>query len=253
MHLIPGLLVHRDGFARQGALIDRTCAFQHRTVHRDLFTRPDQKHIPCCHFFNVYGNFLPVPYHRGTPGGKLHKGFQGAGGLSLAVGFQHLSHGDQGQNHGGRFKVEGIHPDHGCFAAPVHLGIRHGKEGVYAPHKGCRRTHGHQGIHIGCPVPDGLETGDEELPVDQHHNGCQDHLHKTHGHVVSLKPGRYREAPHHMTHGKIHEDQQENKGCQQPSHELWGLMILQHFLLVRLCLFRPRASGCSAVSRLFHS
>ena len=55
--------------------------------------------------------------------------------IILNVGFQGLAHGDEGQDHGGGFKVELHHIVHDKFVIAIDLSTGHGKEGVSAPHK----------------------------------------------------------------------------------------------------------------------
>ena len=97
--------------------------------------------------------------------------------------------------------------------------VHHAEEHEDAPGKGHAGTHGHQRIHIGRAVDEPLPAGDEELLVDDQHNGAEDHLQEGKGHMVSGQESRRRETGHVHAHGEIHEHEQEAEGGEQPAPE----------------------------------
>ena len=194
-------LVHGNALPGQGGLIHRTGTLQHHAVYGNALPRPDHEYIALADLSDGHRHFLPLAEESSGLGGQLHQGFQGIGGLALGPGFQHFTHGDEGQDHGGGFKIEFVHIGHDPGHIPPHLGIGHGKQGIDAPQERCRGAQGHQGIHIGGPIPQGLEAGNKEFLVDDHDNGCQQQLGQAHGHMVPLQKARQGPAPHHMAHG----------------------------------------------------
>ena len=105
-------LVHRDAFAGQGTLVHGTAALQHNAVHRDVLARAHHKDVLFLHLLNGHSHLCAVPQQGGGLGGKLHQALECIGGLALGARFQHLAHGDKGQNHGGRLKIELHHVVH---------------------------------------------------------------------------------------------------------------------------------------------
>ena len=189
-------------------------------------------------------------------GRQLHQAFQGVGGPSLRTGLQHFSHCNQRQNHGRRLKIKFVHIRHNTRRILPQLGIRHGKQRVGAVHEGSSRSQRHQRIHVGRSMEQALESADEKLLVNHHDNHCQKQLHKSHGHMVLSQKFRQRPVPHHMSHGYIHQRNQETKGSDQSFFENGRLPVLQHILPsgCRICFL---LSGClrfrrSSVSCFFH-
>ena len=105
-------LVHRDAFAGQGALVHGAAALQHNTVHRDVLARAHHKDVLFLHLLNGHSHLCAVPQQGGSLGGKLHQALECIGGLTFRTCLQHLAHGDKGQNHGSRLKIELHHVVH---------------------------------------------------------------------------------------------------------------------------------------------
>ena len=209
--LVSRSLVHRDALAGQGTLVHGAGTFQHKAVHRDVLTGAHHKEVALFHLCNGHSHFGPFPQQGGGLGGQLHQALERVGGLALGAGLQHLAHGDQGQDHGGRFKVELHHVVHDERVVAVYLGAGYGEQGVGAPEKAGRRTQRHQCIHVGGTVEQALEAADEELLVDDHHDARQQQLDQTHGNVVAVEPVGERPAPHHVAHRKIHQHRQKDQ------------------------------------------
>ena len=201
--------VHRDALTSEGRLIDSAVALHHDTVHRNALPGPHHKQIAGLHRVNGNLRLHSVSEHNSSFGSQLHEALQGVGGLSLGTGLQHFSHGDQRQDHGGRLKIELHHIFHDGVHIPTHLGAGHGKQGVGAVDKGGRGSQGHQGVHIGRPVPEAPEAADEEFLVNHHDDDRQQQLGQAHGHMIAVKEGRQWPAPHHITHGKVQQHQQK--------------------------------------------
>ena len=125
------------------------------------------------------------------------------------MGFQHFAHGNQGQDHGGGFKIEFMHIRHDGSAVPSDLGIGHGKESVGAVHEGSAGSQGNQSVHVWSFVPQAFKSADKEFLVDHHDNDRQEKLQNTHGDMVIAEKFRYRPSPHHVPHRKIHQYEQK--------------------------------------------
>ena len=250
-HSVAGSLVHRDALAGEGGLINGAVSLQHHAVHRDALPRPDGELVPLLHLLHRHLCFLAVPDNGGSLGGQPHQAFQGVGGLALGPGLQHLAHGDQSQDHGGGLKVEVHHAAHDGGLIPPDLGGSHGKQGIGAVAEGRRGPQGHQGVHIGSPVPQGLIAADEELLVDDHDDHRQQQLGQPHGHMVVVVKRRQGPAPHHVAHGKVHQHQQKAHGPDKPPPDTGRLVVLQ-LLLVGAGRRLGRALFRRAVARRLH-
>ena len=72
---------------------------------------------------------------------------------------------------------------------------------------------------------------DEELLVDHHDNGGENHLQEAHGHMVALQEGWYRPAPHVGSHREVHQHQQKADRPEKAFAEGRGLVVFQGRLL----------------------
>ena len=86
--------------------VDGAGALQHNAVHGDILTGADDEDVAFLHLLNGDVHFRTVPQQRGSLGGQLHQALEGIRGFALGTGLQHLAHGDEGQDHGGGFKIE---------------------------------------------------------------------------------------------------------------------------------------------------
>ena len=234
---MAGFLVHGNALPCQSRLIDRAASLYNHSIHRDIFSGTHHENIALCHLFNGNGLLLPVLYDAGSLGSQFHQIFQSIRGFSLGAGLQHLPDCNQGQDHGGRFKVEFMHIPHHCSHVTLHLGICHGKQGVGAVNEGCAGAESNQGIHVRRPVPQALKTAYKKFLVNHHHRDCQKELQKPHSYMVCGEKGRNRPPPHHMSHGKIHENEEKAKGPEKPPFQHRGFPVFQHLL--------PRTGTCS--------
>ena len=196
--LVPGLLVHRQAFPGEGAFIDGGIPFHHHPVHRDVFPGTDGEDIPFLHIIDGNGDFLPVPDQHGGFGSQFHEPFQGISGPALAHGFQHLPQGDQGRDHGCRFKIQVVHIQLMEFGErrPMNGKIGDFIEHRQAPQEGNGRPQGHQGIHVGSPVEQSLESAGVEIPVDGHDDQGQEQLGEHQPQMVPVQQGRHRPVQH---------------------------------------------------------
>ena len=253
-NIVAGAFIRRNTFAGQRGFIDGAVSFQHHAVHRNAFARANGEYIVFLHLLHGHGHFHAVPNQTGRFRGQLHQALERVRGFALGAGFQRLTHGDQGQDHGGGLKIEIHHVIHNRVHIAPHLRARHGEEGVGTVHKGRRRAQRHQRIHVGRAVPQALEAADKEFLVDDHDNDRQKQLGQPHGHVIIVIESRQRPAPHHVTHGEVHQHQQEAHRPDQPLFQKRGLVILQLLFRLRRTGGRlARALFRRAVARLFHS
>ncbi len=250
---IAGRFVHRDALSCKGGLVDCAGTFQDHAVYWNVFTRADNEDIAFYHLVNGNGGFCAVTDDHGCLGGKLHQAFQGVGCFALGAGFQHFSHCDQGQDHGSGLKVKLHHVVHYKLRVAVYLCAGHGEQCVDAPYKGCHGAKGYQGVHVRGAVPQALEAADEEFLVDDHDDSGKQQLDQSHGYVIAVKPCGQRPAPHHMSHGEVHQDQKKAYGCDEALLQDRGFVVFQGFLCVGDGFL---LTGCAllaaAVSGLFY-
>ena len=128
------------------------------------------------------------------------------------MGFQHLSYRNERKDHCRRLEIEFHHIVHDSSVISCYLRSGHFKQRKGAVQKGRGRTECHQRIHIRCAVPQTFKSGDEKLLIDHHNDHRQQKLGQPHRHMVIVVKMRKRPAPHHMSHGKVHENDQKSKG-----------------------------------------
>ena len=211
-------------------------SFQYNTVHRNILTGAYDKDISFSHLIHRDLPLDPILNHGRGLWCQLHQAFERIGGFSLGMCLQHLTDGDQRQNHGCRFKIKLVHQGHDLFRIPFHLCIGHGKDRVSAVHKGCHGTKGNQRVHIRSSVPEASESADEKLLINDHNNRSQNHLQKAVRDMIPLQKRGNRPVPHHMSHGKIHQDKQKSQRREQTPLQHRCLTVFQH-------LFRGRCPG----------
>ena len=186
---------------------------------------------------------------------QFHQTLQCICGFSLRSCLQHLSHGNQGQNHSSRFKVKLMHVAHDRLAISCHLCAGHGKQGVHTVNKGCSGSQSYQGIHIRGLMKNPLHTIHKELLVDHHNSNGKQKLYQPHSYMVAFKEGWQWPVPHHMSHGHIHQRNQKYYRRNQTLLHLRCLCVLQHIIIIRLCasslVLSTFLQGCP-VSRICH-
>ena len=93
-----------------------------------------------------------------------------------------------------------MHIAHYRIHITTHLCICHGKKRISTISKRCARAQCYKRIHIWRTVHETFETADEKLLVDHHDHDGQQHLQKSHCHMISRHNGREWPVPHHMSH-----------------------------------------------------
>ena len=91
---------------------------------------------------------------------------------------------------------------------------------------------------------------DKKFLVDYHYNSCKKKLQNPYCNVIICKKWGHRPAPHHMAHGKIHEDNEKACGTEQPFFQYGSFMVSQHIFvfrcpgrsMIRYALFRCAVS-----------
>ena len=238
---ISRILVNRDTLPCKCRLIDSTVSLKDHSVHRNVLTGTYHKNITFSDLFDGHRSLLSVPDNNCCLRCQLHQTFQRIRCLSLRSGFQHFSNCDQGKDHGCRFKIELHHVIHNCCRISVHLCPYHCKKYINTPQKGCHGTKCYKGIHIWCTMPQTLKAADKKFLVNDHYDSGEKKLHQSHGNMIIIKPCRKRPAPHHMSHGKIHQHKQKAYRCDQPSFQCRCFMVFQCLLCRRS---RYLFSGC---------
>ena len=139
------------------------------------------------------------------------------------------------------------------FRVSPHLRAGHGKEGIGAVYKRSARAERNKRIHVRRAAPQALESADKEVLIDDHDRGRKQQLRKAHRDVVPRKECRQRPAPHHVSHGNIHEREQESDRQKQSAFETRRIVILERRLRLALRLRgdAPALFACT-VPRTFH-
>ena len=103
-------------------------------------------------------------------------------------------------------------------------------------------------------MPKALVPADEKLLVDDHDHCGQQQLGQAHGDVVSVVKGGDWPSPHHVSHGEIHEDDQENKGPDETPFQHGCVMVCEGVFCLSsmICAGSCAALLGGAVSSVFY-
>ena len=143
-HRVAGLLLHRQGLAGHHGLVHRAAPVNNLSVHRDSLAGPHQHHVADT---NLGGQHLPFPlpgHQAGTVSLKAEQLFQRFACLAPGPGLQVLTQANEGDQHGRGFEER-------IPMGPQQAGI--GQERIEI---GCRGPQGHQHIHIGTAIFQGV-------------------------------------------------------------------------------------------------
>ena len=225
-HPVVHLFLHRDALAGEGRLIHRGAAFDDNAVHRDALSRADHNDVPGDDLFHRDLHFGAAAEHHGALGGQIHQLGDGFGGPALGAGFQPFAEGDEGEDGGCRFKVE----VHRVFHQQVMVHRHHGKrdlvDDIDAVHQRRSGTHGDEGIHVGRPMPQRFEPGEEIVAVQVQNGQRQQQLGEGEGQriVHAVHPLGHRQ-PEHAAHRDVKQRHQEDQRVQELP--FFGLGLLQ--------------------------
>ena len=245
-------LFHRDAFTGEGTLIHRAAALNHRAIHRDPAAGADDDGVTHLHILHGNLRFYTITANTCRLGAEVHQGPNGIAGLAFGPGLQEFAQGDEGQDHGSRFKIQiGTVMLHRLPVSRTH-GIRHHKERRHAIDQRRTGTHRNEGIHVGSLMPQGFQATGKIHPVQIHRRQGQEKLQQRgyHGIFQTVVPMRFRQA-HHVTHGKIHQNHQENGRTDDPLlHLLQGIFLSGRSLFFLLFLTRQAGAITAVRNRL---
>ena len=199
-------LLHRQTLAGEHGLVDAALPLGDGAVRRDPGAGLHQHHVA---HLQLAGGDLPAGVRQdGGVRGQLHQGGDGALGLLHVPALQELAQRHQGQHHGGGLIIEVVDI----------AGIVGDQEGHHqAVGKGAAGADGHQGVHVGVAVEQGLEAPVEEVAAAVQHRHGQDQLqHRevhgmgVHGENVRQGQGRQPEGQH-LPHGHIQQHRGEHR------------------------------------------
>ncbi len=198
----PRFLGHGHAFAGEHGFVDAARAFGHDAVHGDLF--PGAHHHQVAHRDPGQGHFLLglAPADPGGGRGQGEEAAQGLGGPAPGPGFQPAAQEDKGDNH-----HRGVVVDRRFMAGRGH-GVREEGDpgGVEVGGGGAQ---GHQGVHVGGPVPGGAGgPGEERGAGVKHHRGGKDEEDEGHGMVAEAHGLRHR-GNHAEPHRQAQDQGQE--------------------------------------------
>ena len=221
-------------------------------VHRDAAAGLYHHQIVQQHLLHRDLHLHALPEHGGGLGGQVHEPGDGLAGLALGAGLQPLAQGDEGEDHARRFKVQ-VH------GPPVHPGLISVaqapgdlKQGCDAVDHGGGGAQSNEGIHVGRPVPQGLEAHLVVLVVNVQDGQSEEKLEEGHHEHVARIVEEGRQGPaHHVAHREIEQGHQKDQGGAEPPLHAGGLLF-HH-------VFPPgRGRGCfclgqgGAVTRRLH-
>ena len=215
-------LVRRNAFAGQGGFIHGSAAFQNDAIHWDAFTGAHHKDISLLHLLDGHGYFCTIAHKGGGLRGQVHQAAKSISGFAFAVGFQGFAHGNQCQNHGGRFKVHAVEQLHGVFRIHRHLVQKR-----QAVQEGCGGTQCHQRVHVRCTMNESLKAADEEFLVDDHDDDGEQQLGNGHAHGILIQDAGHGPVPHDVPHGNVHQQQKKADGQKEPTLQHRGFLVCQ--------------------------
>ena len=105
--MVARLLLHRDALTGDSRFVHAGVTLQHDAVHRHQTSRLYQKYITLLQAFRRYFLLLSVlSYKDRHLGSQIHQLGNSFTGLALGTALQIFSHGDQGQDCSGGFKIQ---------------------------------------------------------------------------------------------------------------------------------------------------
>ncbi len=174
-------LCRRHALASQGGFVKQPAPFKNHAVHGDMFARLHHQNIAARDVFQRDDAFRPLAKHCRRLRGEIHKLRNGVGGFALGPRFKKLSKSDQGQNHGGGFKIEMFSKMPRRFHIPRAQGKRHLVQGVHAENHGRPRTERNQGIHVRSAGKQRLHAHPVEREIDEDDRRGQQKLRERRG------------------------------------------------------------------------
>ena len=224
-----GELVHRHALAGEGGLIHRGHALRHGAVHRDALAGAHQKQVAHFYLSHRHLHLFPVPQQAGGLGGQVHQAFQRVGGAPLGAGLQQLAHRDEGQDHGGGFKIQIVAVlHHQRLIASGQPRADHA-DGEQPVHQRRARAQRHQRVHAGCAGAQALPAGNKKVPVDEAHRQGQRQLGQPvpqRARAVALQKGGQRQA-RHVSHRQVHQRNEKAQAGNQAFFQAGGLGVGQ--------------------------
>ena len=139
------------------------------------------------HLLDRHFDLGAAAHQYGGLGRKLHQPLKRVGGSALGACLEHLTDGDERQDHRGGLEVEVHHIRHDRLVVLVDHRAGHGEQHVDAPHERHAAAHRNQRIHIRRAVQHAVEPADKKFLVDEHDDRREDHLYKPHRDVVPVE------------------------------------------------------------------
>ena len=175
------LLGHRQALAGEHGFIHAGAALHHHAVHRDLLAGAHHHQVSHQHLFQGHFHLHAVPAHPGAGRGQGEEAADGLRGPAPGAGLQPAAQQDEGDDHHG-----GVVIDRGDVAGGGHgFGEESDPGGIAIGRRGAQ---GHQGVHVGGPVPGGATgSGKEGGPGIEHHRGGEGQQDEVHGPVAQTQ------------------------------------------------------------------
>ena len=158
--LIPGLLLHRHGFARNHGFIDGTLALGQLPIHGNLLTRTDSQDVAALDFIQRDFLFVPVSDNSGGRWGQGEQFPNGAASAPSGPQFQDLTEQHERDDDRRRLEIDfDVSVDFEIVREQA--GEQHGKQTIEV---GRTRADGDEREHVEIPGHDGPETSHKERP-----------------------------------------------------------------------------------------
>ncbi len=221
-HPVPRRPVHRHAFPRQVRFIQSRLPLFNHAVHRNPLPGFHHHQIPGTNFIQRNGALRAVmPYQR-LLGNQLHQPFYGGIRFPIRAAFKVFPQGNQGDDHGRRFKIQ-LHSLHTET-------LPHPRYQQIQPiQKSGAGTDGDQGIHIGRQRHKLPHAVYQIMPVQPQDGARQNALCPP---IHPEPPTPFRDGPvPHGAHGQIHQRNQQQNGPNETGAARF--LLFQPFLPLR--------------------
>ena len=202
-HRVARGLLHGDGLAGEGALVDGRGSLEHHAVHGDGLARAHQNDLAGLDVVGVEGALGAVGVDdRRRLGGEVDEGLDCAAGLGLAARLEVFAHRHEGEDGARALQVEVVHAEGVRRVDVAHRERRaDAVDAVDGPGDARGGADGDERIHGGGAVDERLEPVFEVRVVDVE-DGCeQEQLGEREVHDVLGRAEKRRQRPaEHVPH-----------------------------------------------------
>ena len=246
----PLRLIYGYALARECGFVHGALAAYNSAVNGYTLARSDNENIALDNLFRRYDLLFAVSdYTRGFRC-EIHKALYRVRRASLADGFEVLADGYERQYHRRRLIIEPVEVVHGGLNIAVYRRVTHLEEHCGAVYICRRAPEGDERIHIRRAVKKALGSADKKALIYDRHGSCQKELIKSYRKRVRGENFRQRPAPHQVSHGYIHQRQEQYcRGYESIKYFLRLTAFERRFFIL---FFAADILRCCAVARCGH-